>query len=166
MKILVFSDSHGSDRTITRALELHGRTSELALHAGDGAHSFMLLSAEHPAVNFRAVRGNCDSPRSFFGSEELFEEELIAVGEHKLLLTHGHRLAVKLSLSMLIAHARSRGADIVVFGHTHTPLERYIPDDEDGGAVYLFNPGAAKDGRYGIIEIRDNGVLLQNASLA
>lgn len=165
MKILVFSDSHGSDRTITHALELHGRTTDLALHAGDGAHSFMLSSSEYPTVGFRAVRGNCDSPRSFFSSDEIAEEEIIAVGEHKLLLTHGHRLAVKLSLSMLIAHARARGADIVVFGHTHDPLERYIPEDDGGSAVYLFNPGAAKDGFYGIIEIKNNGILLQNASI-
>ncbi len=165
MKILVFSDSHGSDRTIKRALELHGRTADLALHAGDGAHSFMISSTEYPTVDFRAVRGNCDSPRSIFNSAELAEEEIITVGKHKLLLTHGHRLAVKLSLSMLIAHARARGADIVIFGHTHTPLETYIPGDDGESAVYLFNPGAAKNGLYGIIEIRDNGILLQNASV-
>ena len=166
MKILVFSDSHGSDATIRRALELHVRTADLALHAGDGAHSFMLLSHEYPSVGFLAVRGNCDSIRSMFGgSEPLSEEQHTSVCGHRLMLTHGHRFGVKSSTSALISYARVKGADIIVFGHTHEPCERYVPASDGLGEVRLFNPGAAKDGLYGIIEIRENGILMQNASI-
>ncbi len=163
MKILVFSDSHGSDEAIKRALDLHGSNSELALHAGDGAHSFMLMSRSYPNVAFRAVRGNCDSPRSLFGTSELDETELIEVGGYRLLLTHGHRLGVKLSTSTLIAYARAKGADIAVFGHTHERYERYVPAEDSEKPLYLFNPGAAKNGFYGIIDIKENGILLQPA---
>ena len=41
------------------------------------------------------------------------------------------------------------GADIALFGHTHRPFL-----EEDGGVWYM-NPGAARDGRYGVIEMKD-----------
>lgn len=164
MKILVFSDSHGSDEAMKRALDTHGFNSELALHAGDGAHSFMIMSSSHPGIAFRAVRGNCDSPRSLLGTSVLDETEFIEVCGYKLLLTHGHRLAVKMSTSTLISYARTMGADIVVFGHTHEQYERYVPAEVEGEKpLYLFNPGAAKNGFYGIIDIKENGILLQPA---
>ena len=165
MKILVFSDSHGSDTAMRRALELHGRTAELVLHAGDGAHSFMLLAAEYPSLFFCAVHGNCDSVRSIFSASELPDERCISAGGKNILLLHGHRLGVKSTTGGLIPYARTKGADIVVFGHTHEPFEKYAPSAQDGKGVYLFNPGAAKDGRYGIIEIRENGILMQHASV-
>ncbi len=165
MKILVFSDSHGYDGTLERALKLHCRDTDLALHAGDGAHSFMLLSEKYPTVTFRAVRGNCDGLRSFFGGSDLAEEEIINIAGHRILLTHGHRHSVKFSLGMLQMYARSKGADIAVFGHTHEPYESYIPDGADENSLRLFNPGAANVGRYGIIDIRDNGILMSHATI-
>ncbi len=163
MKILVFSDSHGKDATIERALRLHAQDASLALHAGDGAHSFLLLSRQYPSVAFRAVCGNRDTRTSFFGEGLLDEEELISVGGHRILLTHGHKHSVKFSPTPLRVYAASKGADIVVFGHTHMPYETYIPDGAGASPIRLFNPGAAKDGCYGIIDIRDNGILMQHA---
>lgn len=165
MKILVFSDSHGSDTTIRRALALHGRSASLALHAGDGAHSFMLLGPEYPTIGFYAVRGNCDSIRSLFGGAPLPEEQTVSVAGANLLLTHGHMYGVKSSPLSLAAAARRRGYGIAVFGHTHEPYEKYISEENSLPAVRLFNPGAAKDGRYGIIDIRENGILMQHASI-
>lgn len=61
--------------------------------------------------------------------------------------------------------ATENNADLVLFGHTHIPLERYIPT-EDGG-FYIFNPGSigrSFDGKssYGIINITDKGILLSH----
>ena len=41
------------------------------------------------------------------------------------------------------------GADIALFGHTHRPFL-----EQDSGVWYM-NPGAARSGRYGVIEITD-----------
>ena len=56
-------------------------------------------------------------------------------------------------------------ADIVLFGHTHERLEKYIPTDD--GGFYLFNPGSIGGFKpsYGIINIADSGILLSHGSL-
>ncbi len=163
MKILVFSDSHNYDETLERALALHAHDTVLALHAGDGAHSFFPLAQKYPSVAFRAVRGNCDTAVSFFNDEILPEEQIITIASRRILLTHGHRHSVKSSTAPLQIYAKTKNADIAVFGHTHDPFEKYVPSD--GGGMYLFNPGAARDGMYGIIELRDNGILMSHGTL-
>jgi len=47
---------------------------------------------------------------------------------------------------------RERGADIVVFGHTHRPFL------SDADRPILFNPGPALNGQYGIITIDENAM--------
>ncbi len=165
MKLLIFSDSHGRDDTLRRALDIHHKTADYALHAGDGAPSFMLLKASYPDVAFRAVRGNCDGWGVFSDGASLPEEEIINADGVRILLLHGHLRGVKSSPLGLVSHARRIGCDIVVFGHTHEPCEKYIPAENGLAAVRLFNPGAAKDGCYGIIEIRKNGILMNAASV-
>lgn len=39
----------------------------------------------------------------------------------KFFLTHGHRYSVKYALDALLNAAYFAGADMVLFGHTHTP---------------------------------------------
>ena len=41
-----------------------------------------------------------------------------------------------MDLENIKAEGAARGADIVIFGHTHRPVARH----EDG--IYLFNPGS------------------------
>ncbi len=165
MKLLIFTDSHGWDDTLRRALDIHHETADYALHAGDGSSSFILMNASYPDVAFRAVRGNCDGWGFYGESAELPNEEIINADGIKILLLHGHRQSVKASPYGLVPYARRLGCDIVVFGHTHEPYEKYIPPENGLPAVRLFNPGAAKDGCYGIIEIRKNGIHLNSASI-
>ena len=67
----------------------------------------------------------------------------------RLFLTHGHLFGVKSGMSRLRLEANRVGANIALFGHTHRPFL-----EEDGGVWYM-NPGAARSGRYGVIEITD-----------
>ena len=55
------------------------------------------------------------------------------------MATHGYEQNVKFGLSDLQLDAVSNKCNIVLFGHTHTPLSLY----KDG--IYYFNPGALKD---------------------
>ena len=71
------------------------------------------------------------------------------LGGVRLFLTHGHLFGVKSGMSRLKLEADRVGADIALFGHTHRPFL-----EEDGGVWYM-NPGAARDGHYGVIEMKD-----------
>lgn len=166
MKFLVFSDSHGSIEPMRSVLLMHAATTDAVLHLGDGAAEVLTLRAAFPALPFHAVCGNCDSfTYTDFG---IMEDKLIVCGEHKLYLCHGHRFGVGGGTSSLAAYAAYRGADIVLFGHTHTAHEAYLPADDsrsDAPPMRIFSPGSIAKPRdeirpsYGILDIRGNDVL-------
>ena len=51
------------------------------------------------------------------------------------------------------------GFQLALYGHTH------IPDCSYSDGVYLFNPGAAQNGRYGIVDITEKGIMCINAEI-
>jgi putative phosphoesterase len=162
MKILVFSDSHGSSDRLRHALSLHG-DADLVCFLGDGLREFSAL-AEELGIASCAVCGNCDL--GFFVEEE---EELLSFEGHKILLTHGHRYGVKGGLGHLISASRRRGIDIALFGHTHERCEQYLSDGDS--PLWLFNPGSIsrpRSGRasYGILMLSRKNVLLSHGELS
>ena len=48
------------------------------------------------------------------------------VGKNKLFVTHGHAYGVKSGLGRLAERAKTLGADVVLYGHTHIPEQREI----------------------------------------
>ena len=66
----------------------------------------------------------------------LDKEREIQLGTHKILLTHGHYYGVSMGPEGVVDEARSRGCDIVMYGHTHKPFLAKI----DG--VIALNPGS------------------------
>ena len=128
---------------------MHSDT-EVVFFLGDGISDIEEIASSHPAIFFIAVRGNCDLSYSFLSRPLLKTEEITLDGNH-ILLTHGDLYGVKAGLSELCSLAESRGADIILFGHTHTPLEKYFSLGER--SYYIFNPGSAsvRDRSYGIL---------------
>lgn len=145
MRILVFSDSHGSTRCIADALMLHPEA-QAVIHLGDGERDLAPLGSLLAGKCLTAVCGNCDI------CSALPEEALEDFGGVRILCTHGHRYAVKSSDGALIEHALRVNARILLYGHTHNPVTRY----EDG--LYIMNPGSARQGRYGMIDITTGGI--------
>ena len=96
---------------------------DLLIHCGDYGLDLKGNTVYH-------VKGNCD-PWSSAPSEALVEVE-----GHVLLIVHGHRHHVKTGLLSLAYYAGERGADIVLFGHTH----RAVIAEE--GKLILINPGS------------------------
>lgn len=146
MRILVLSDSHGSTGNILEAIEKHS-DAEVVVFLGDGESDFD--NAEYFLRDKRVigVAGNCD-----FRSDKPFCE-ITTVGGKRIYCTHGHEERVKWGLGELISRARAEKADIVLYGHTHTPVNTY----DDG--LYIFNPGSLRDGSYGVIDITPSGVM-------
>ncbi len=158
MKLLVFSDSHGDTYAMRRALEMHKGLVDYAVFAGDGVSDFMFLREIFPEVTYRAVHGNCDlgAPHS------IPEEDTLEVEGARILLVHGHRYGVKFSTARLCAEAQRRAVDLVIYGHTHTPSEEYV----DGAhPVTLFNPGSARAGMFGVVEIGRGGILCSHGDV-
>lgn len=168
MKLLIFSDSHGSERAMQRAISLHP-DAEAVLFLGDGFGGVCALPELSGDRALVAVRGNCDACFGLFGAlSHVREEETLVLLGYRILLVHGHREGVKGGLGGLISKARRLSADIALFGHTHEKYSEYLSDGEK--PLYLFNPGsisrpASGNPSYGVLLLTDGGVLLSHGEL-
>lgn len=127
MKILIVSDTHRRDGNLTGVLDMVG-TPDMLIHCGDveGSEDFIRSIAGCPV---HMVAGNND----FFS--DLKKEEEFYIGDYKVWLTHGHNYYVSMGTEFICEEAKSRGVDIVMFGHTHRP---YL----EQGKVTVLNPGS------------------------
>lgn len=128
MKILIVSDTHGRDENLKKVVEMT-KPFDCLIHLGDveGSENYIRRMVSCPV---RIVSGNND----FFS--ELPREIEFEIGAYKVLMTHGHYYYVSLNTEELRRQARTRGKDIVMFGHTHKP---YLDVQED---LTVLNPGS------------------------
>ena len=148
MKVLVLSDSHGNISNMIQAVEREAP--RMILHLGDCWRDGERLHGRFPDLPFEQVPGNCDY---FGGARE--KEKLLALGDKRVLMCHGHTYGVKQSLLAAGLAAEERDLDLFLFGHTHRPLV-----DRRGKTLFL-NPGSIGDyarPTYGIVTL-ENGRL-------
>jgi putative phosphoesterase len=138
MRIAVLADTHAPRRwrscppAVARNLE----GVDLILHAGDVCRAFVLeeLAGFAPV---RAVLGNNDTPDvADWGAPEAVTLDLdgLQVGMvHDAGPKRGRAARMR---------RRFPGADLVVFGHSHIPLDR-----AEGEGPRLLNPGSPTDRR-------------------
>lgn len=162
MKILVVSDSHGRYDRLRLLASMHTDADEI-LFLGDGARDTYALGER--AI---CVRGNCDA----FSFVDVPSERMLCFGDFKILMMHGHEQLVKSGIDRALGYAYSKGADILLFGHTHKRCEKYYPVGSQVGEValerpmYVFNPGSVGDaGSFGLIEIRNGSVLFSHGTV-
>lgn len=150
MKVLIVSDTHGH---MTNLRECVRRVSpiDMLIHCGDveGQEEEIRSLA---SCETHIVSGNND----YFS--RLPREDEFLIGAHKVFLTHGHNYGVSMGVDRIVDEAGARGADIVMFGHTHRPL------DEKVDGVRVLNPGSLsyprQEGRrpsYMLLEFDRNG---------
>ena len=171
MRFLVISDSHGRYERISELLSMH-RSIDALIFLGDGLSDLERAGAYESGATVFAVKGNCDWS-SFLGTSRAEDEMLLNFEGCRFLLMHGHTRGVKHGLTNAIYAAQERGADILLFGHTHEPLEKYIPDGNEYSLekpMRIFNPGslgASGDGwgYFGLIEIRGNDILMSHGKI-
>lgn len=169
--LLILSDSHGhADRVaeVIRRIRPDG-----ILFAGDGLRDLSYCDIPCPLW---AVRGNCDwlSSPLIIGGDSILpdDEEIFTIEGIRILLTHGHKHGVKGGIGGAVAHAARQGADLLVFGHTHTPLELHLsPDGAYGFSIpkplAVFNPGSLGDrnASFGTLTIRGGQMMLGHGEL-
>lgn len=155
MKIIVFSDSHGNEENMMRVLMQNQMDTSLVLYAGDGIDDIQNVMFSFPKISFEIVGGNREEYLySLFDYKQVQYESLIQLDNHKILLTHGHKYNVKSSEYTILKYAQSKGADIIVYGHTHIPVANIID------STYILNPGSIGSSHptYGLINIKNNTV--------
>ena len=169
MEFLVFSDSHGESQNIKAIIERQNRRPDGIIFLGDGLRDLMYLDIDIPIYS---VSGNCDTG-SFYGNlcGDLFG--LININGVKIFYTHGHMYNVKSSMTQLLFTAVQKDADVLLFGHTHMPIEKRIDVGEINfpklkKPLYVFNPGSIGDyyASFGVLTVTDRGeVLLSHGKL-
>lgn len=151
MRIVAVSDTHGPRfwKQAPAGLVPALRDADLILHAGDVCAPFVLdeLAAYAPV---RVVLGNNDGPDvAAWGAPETLEFE---VDGFAIAMIH---IAGPKEGRARRMRRRFPVADLVVFGHSHMPL------DDATGPVHLFNPGSPTNKRrepvatFGVLEIDD-----------
>lgn len=166
MRILIFSDSHNYDRNMAEVITRNIGRFDLCIHLGDGCREFELMAEKYAPIPFVTVNGNGED---FYGSGRVNETVLDLEG-YRVLITHGHRYNVKFGTTQLLYRAQEQECDIVLYGHTHLPDNRFLPDLGKRG-IYIFNPGSISrppfghDPGYGVLELTNKGVMLNAAHL-
>jgi putative phosphoesterase len=137
MRVVVLSDTHAPRRwkSCPPAVAEHLRGADLVLHAGDVCVAAVLDElAEYAPVH--AVLGNNDGPDvAAWGAPETVELELDGL---RVAMVHDSGQATGRTARM---RRRFPAADVVVFGHSHIPMDR------TGDGVRIFNPGSPTDRR-------------------
>ena len=150
MRVLVVSDTHGQHLNLDRAVKASGQI-DMMIHLGDVEGGEQRI---RDAVDCEKhiLRGNND----FFA--DLPGEEEFCIGSKKVFITHGHLYYVSVGTDRIKEEGRARGADIVMFGHTHRP---YLDVEDD---IIVLNPGSlsyprqeGRRGSYMIVEIDEAG---------
>jgi len=175
MDFIVVSDTHGRynilETLLKNQLKLHEkfRPGHL-IHLGDGAGDVeKCVSSRNFCVH--QVRGNCDG---FFSSyaESLPKEKLLEFYGHKILITHGDSFSVKSGDVRAVIYASQIGADILMYGHTHTPLTYTLEKGANVGGVILnkdltvVNPGSLGYGNsFCIVSVENERVFVSHSEI-
>lgn len=162
--ILVVSDTHGQRGLFRSIVEEKGPACDALVFCGDGAGDFVsCMDAAAADKSFAAcvppvaafVEGNGDSdrlsvrfnPGNKQGNDVYHElpiprRQVLAAAGHTIYIVHGHEQGAYYGTGALVEEAKTAGADIVLYGHTHIA-------DETRSDVYIVNPGSPTHPRSG-----------------
>ena len=130
VEVIVMSDNHGNRDCLEYIKDKH-KNADYFFHCGDAVLPPYLLDG------FAIVQGNND-PYGAFPDQRICE-----IGNHHILLIHGHKYMVYGSMDHIIAKAKSLQCDMVCFGHTHIYFNEVIH------GIHLLNPGCIIRNRDG-----------------
>jgi putative phosphoesterase len=140
--VVLLSDTHAPRfwKGLPPAVAAHLTKVDLILHAGDVCVPSVLdaLAAYAPV---HVVQGNNDGPEvAAWGAEETWEGELDGL---RVAMIHDAGAKQGRTARM---HRRFPEAELVVFGHSHIPLDE-SETWPDGTGVRIVNPGSPTDKR-------------------
>lgn len=148
MRILVISDTHRNIDSLTSVME--DQKPDLILHLGDNVEDGEMISRIY-GLETIIVRGNGDF------NQDYPNDRVLDLAGKRIFMTHGHRYSVRNGHMSLYYKGLETGADIVLYGHTHIPVNLREKD------LIIMNPGSPSLPRQwervktvGLIEINGN----------
>ncbi len=142
MKLGIISDTHvRTINEIPAAVRNALANVDIIIHAGDFTQE-AVLDGLRLIGEVKAVCGNMDSIEL---KRSLPEKDVFEAGGKKIGLIHGSGAPWGIAERI---RKQFTGVDIIVFGHSHEPCNRYIQ------GVLLVNPGQAKYS-FGLLTIDD-----------
>ncbi len=142
MKLGIISDTHvRTINEIPAAVRNALANVDIIIHAGDFTQE-AVLDGLRLIGEVKAVCGNMDSIEL---KRSLPEKDVFEAGGKKIGLIHGSGAPRGIAERI---RKQFSGVDIIVFGHSHEPCNRYIQ------GVLLVNPGQAKYS-FGLLTIDD-----------
>ena len=137
---------------------------DLIIHAGDIVSLGVIDELKSVCAKVVVVVGNMDQEEV---KKKYPLKQVLEILGHRVGLVHGAGFALNL-LQLLKDTFRLDNCDLIIFGHSHKPMNERI------GGVLFFNPGSATDlsaayNSYGIIELKERlanpGLLADDQSL-
>jgi len=160
IRIGVISDTHIPDRGehVPRIVLDAFKQVDLIIHAGDLVSLGVIEELKSVCSKVVVVAGNMDQEAV---RKKYPVKQVLEIFGHRIGLLHGAGPALNLP-ELLKDTFREDDCDLIIFGHSHKPMNEKI------GAVLFFNPGSATDltaayNSYGIIELKKRPA---NSSLA
>lgn len=129
-KVIIISDTHSDTiEKLPSGLVAKIKAADAVIHAGDADTVDFISELKNVSKEFYAVRGNCD-----WGSD-LPGKIIFQINDKTIGLSHGtgNYANVIDRLSYLFS---DDNVDIIVFGHTHVPINESIE------GIHFINPGS------------------------
>ena len=166
MTLLIVSDSHGRYERLESLLEMHKNVDAL-IFLGDGLLDLDRAGVRDYPFTVFSVRGNWDSGRGSITAMRAKDEITFTFDGIKFFALHGHTKGVKSTLVNAIYAAEQSEADVLLFGHTHEPIDTYLSQGEYNlnKPLHIFNPGSLANYSYGLCEIRNGQFLFSHGTL-
>ncbi len=130
MKVIVFSDAHGSRVLVERIISFNP-DADYFISLGDSELSLDFLLD----LDIIPIKGNY--PRD----AGLAYDKILKIEGRKIYLTHGHKYGVQKSLMKLLKYVLGQDFDLVLYGHTH------IARVDNINGMLIMNPGSIKSPR-------------------
>jgi len=143
------SDSHGGKSAMLKAVA--NESPDIILHLGDHDRDCAAIEWDYPEIPLRSVRGNCDRSSSGPDADEF------TLGGKRFFMTHGHLYSVKTGLRSILSSASAKGADMLLFGHTHVPYHSATEE------LFVVNPGSIGMGgkTYAVLELKNGAFVCE-----
>jgi putative phosphoesterase len=166
MTLLIVSDTHGRVDRLERLFEMHSRADAL-IFLGDGLSDLDRAGVRNYPFTVFSVRGNCDGISGGLTALRAKDEMTFNFDGVSFYAIHGHTKSVKSTLTNAIYAAEEKGADVLLFGHTHEPVDTYITQGEYNLSkpLHIFNPGSLANYSYGLCIIQDGEFLFSHGTL-
>ena len=166
MTLLIVSDSHGRYERLESLLEMHKNVDAL-IFLGDGLLDLDRAGVRDYPFTVFSVRGNWDSGRGSITAMRAKDEITFTFEGIKFFALHGHTKGVKSTLVNAIYAAEQNEADVLLFGHTHEPIDTYLSQGEYNlnKPLHIFNPGSLANYSYGLCEIRNGQFLFSHGTI-